>query len=676
MAYSLSGRLIAFTLAFILVVSVATAAQTVNLLTRMYNPDGGFGSYGSAVTAHSRIRHSVLHSGSIRGLVYFNGGGGQTDEGFWVGERPGPSPYEVRAALIVNGQHYPLYYQGSRDAPLESGALVEMHLESPIQLHPGDEVVSITRYRFPAGSVLPRTTKMHWVSGQPYEDDAFLTSSEDVDYVDLPLDLWPSQAFFAPPQPNGWGTAVIGPAAALGTRKGTSIRPAVEVWGTSRAEDFPLHRGGFNVEASGIFGRALVELGMPYLSLHRGAARGWVDTTPEHSLYRRMLAHGSDVAILFHGVNDWHTGRTVAQFQEMVREFARAQRARGKWVLIATEYPNANSTDGFTTVEGQTPKSSESRRIAANDWIRGVISDADLLAAGGDPSIRREDSFDDYIEVADAIESSRNSGRFRPGTILTVVPVTTGSGTVTELAEGGLEVGRYHDHLAYVVEGTGAGQFRCIAGNDEDTLYLFEPWAVPLDETSRVALVESMVGYPSPNGLHASHVARALASVPVREKLQELLVRFPLHVQAFRPLGDASVREPLENLFHPDGKRALVMGRSTVTGVTPLGFRASFRGTDFRIQNRRLLLRASSPMGPTTLQVRHRLPNAKKWRIVGEIVLGPEPTDHEILFPSMGFGQILPSQLPVEIEAQIVEAPRNNRGLTLEVDFLRLVLDL
>jgi hypothetical protein len=30
----------------------------------------------------------------------------------------------------------------------------------------------------------------------------------------------------------------------------------------------------------------------------------------------------------------------------------------------------------------------------------------------------------------------------------------------------------------------------------------------------------------------------------------------------------------------------------------------------------------------------------------------------------------------VEIEAQIVEAPRNNRGLILEVDFLRLVLDL
>jgi hypothetical protein len=227
-----------------------------------------------------------------------------------------------------------------------------------------------------------------------------------------------------------------------------------------------------------------------------------------------------------------------------------------------------------------------------------------------------------------------------------------------------------------VVEGKGAGQFRCIAGNDEDTLYLFEPWAESLDETSRIALVESMVGYPSPNGLHASQAARALASVPVREKLQELLVRFPLHVQAFRPLGDASVREPLENLFHPDGKPVRVAGRSTVTGATPLGFRASFRGTDFRIQNRRLVLRASSPMGPITLQIRHRLPNTQKWRTLGEVALGPEPSDHEVLFPRQEGRRNIPSQSPVEIEAQIVEAPRNNRGLILEVDFLRLVLDL
>jgi hypothetical protein len=597
--------------------SPAIADQTVNLLTRMYNPDGGFNSYGNAVTAHSRIRHSVLHQGWIRGLVYFNGGGGQTNDGYWVGERPGPSPLEVRAALIVNGQHYPLYFRGGRDASLEPGAIVEMHLESPIQLQPGDEVVSVTRYRFAAGSLLPRYTKMHWVTGQAFEDDAFLTSSQEQDYVDLPKEFWPSQAFLAPPQQNGWGTSMIGPAAALGTRSGSEIRPSVEVWGTSRAEDFPLNRGGFHVEASGIFGRALVELGMPYLSLHRGSARGWVDTAPENTLYRRMLAHGSDVVLFFHGVNDWHTGRTVAQFQEMVRAFSRVERARGKWVLIATEYPNATSTDAFTTVEGQTPKASEAKRIAINEWIRGTISDADLLAAGGNPSIRREDCFDDFIEVADAIESSRNSGRFRPGTVLSVIPVASGSGTVAELAQGGLEIGRYHDHLAYVVEGKGAGQFRCIAGNDEDTLYLFEPWAESLDETSRIALVESMVGYPSPNGLHASQAARALASVPVREKLQELLVRFPLHVQAFRPLGDASVREPLENLFHPDGKRVRVAGRSTVTGASPLGFRASFRGTDFRIQNRRLVLRASSPMGPITLQIRHRLPNAQKWRTLG-----------------------------------------------------------
>lgn len=92
-----------------------------------------------------------------------------------------------------------------------------------------------------------------------------------------------------------------------------------------------------------------------------------------------------------------------------------------------TVTPSASSTDGWTTLTNQTPDVGTTygglnrwqRSIAYNDWMRDGAPILAGVAAPGttDPTAKRAGQaghpLKGYLEIADVIESARNSGKFR-----------------------------------------------------------------------------------------------------------------------------------------------------------------------------------------------------------------------------------------------------------------------
>lgn len=116
------------------------------------------------------------------------------------------------------------------------------------------------------------------------------------------------------------------------------------------------------------------------------------------------------------GAND--VGRGDAILQRYVEQWTWAKK-QGVKVYQTTVLPIASSTDRFATLEGQTPRENEAFRVRVNDWLRDGAPLLNGVPAIGtkDPAAVRIDQpghpLDGYIETADAVESSRNSGKWR-----------------------------------------------------------------------------------------------------------------------------------------------------------------------------------------------------------------------------------------------------------------------
>ncbi len=116
------------------------------------------------------------------------------------------------------------------------------------------------------------------------------------------------------------------------------------------------------------------------------------------------------------GAND--LGRGEAILEKYVEHWTWAKK-QGVKVYQVTVLPFTSSTDRFATLEGQTPKENEAFRVRINDWLRDGAPLRNGVPAIGtaDPSAVRighpDHPLDGYIETADAVESSRNSGKWR-----------------------------------------------------------------------------------------------------------------------------------------------------------------------------------------------------------------------------------------------------------------------
>ncbi|RYX78621.1 hypothetical protein EON76_02755 [bacterium] len=130
------------------------------------------------------------------------------------------------------------------------------------------------------------------------------------------------------------------------------------------------------------------------------------------------------------GINDLNSTTVTLDSAKQNHVTAWLDMARyGKPVYQCTLTPFTTSTDNWTSVAGQTsalPTGKEAIRVAINDWIRdgSPITIATMIAAptgatgagviragqAGHPLAAGDQFSKGYVEVADALESARNSG--------------------------------------------------------------------------------------------------------------------------------------------------------------------------------------------------------------------------------------------------------------------------
>lgn len=121
-----------------------------------------------------------------------------------------------------------------------------------------------------------------------------------------------------------------------------------------------------------------------------------------------------------YGINDLGTSATISAstFNGYIGDLKSVTGLAGKPYYHTTLTPRATSTDNWSTLGNQTAVTSNTSRVEFNDALRaGTITNVD-----------------GYIEIADANESSRNSGKWRVdnGRVLTSdVSTTNGSKTIT-----------------------------------------------------------------------------------------------------------------------------------------------------------------------------------------------------------------------------------------------------
>lgn len=133
---------------------------------------------------------------------------------------------------------------------------------------------------------------------------------------------------------------------------------------------------------------------------------------------RAIMGAGCTHALENYGRNDWGNSATLAQVQASRLAIATYFSARGVKVYAATNIPGTTSTDGWRTTANQTVTGGEAVRVALNNWIRGgaPISAGVAVAVGTSGALLMGQvghPYSGYFELADPVESSRDSGKFK-----------------------------------------------------------------------------------------------------------------------------------------------------------------------------------------------------------------------------------------------------------------------
>lgn len=200
------------------------------------------------------------------------------------------------------------------------------------------------------------------------------------------------------------------------------------------------------------------------------------------SFYRFALASNSSTAIVALGTNDiLASARTAAQVKADLLLLAAKIAPKVQKVLLCTLLPRTTSTDGWKTTGNQTTvttNSFNSVRIDVNAWIRARTSGYD------------------YIEVADLVESARDSGIWKaPGVALESGTATSGSGTTVVDTGKAWSVNQWTGYVCNVNNSnTQAG---VIASNTSNTLTL----------TVTGGALSPVVGVGNTYSIHAAYTA-------------------------------------------------------------------------------------------------------------------------------------------------------------------------
>jgi hypothetical protein len=362
-------------------------------------------SNGTDTIIETVVRHT-LAAGNVSSISlvlpggwYVNGSSGELDM---------PNSATISTAIeLPSGTRIPVFVNGVRRAQMEIGSLGILCDPVAVTIKETDARYFLTRTRVTVtagGKFVPNV-----VANNTYNTGEGVLRGTD-DSVDHTL---------------------VG---SIGTTAGFGIGPML-VLGESDAIGLPVNAENGDSIANGtadqmadggFITRVIRALRVPSVKTTNAGGTN-ADVLLDSSWRRHTLTLGCTHAIHEGGVNDVRGGAlTAAALKAQDIAKWRADYDTGKRVLVTTMTPTGtSSTDAFATVENQTilNGTAQAARIDRNNWIRAgaplnpttfaplTAGDGAAVTFGqaGHPAVG-------YLEVADLVESARDSGKFIAGT--------------------------------------------------------------------------------------------------------------------------------------------------------------------------------------------------------------------------------------------------------------------
>ncbi|WEK53336.1 MAG: GDSL-type esterase/lipase family protein [Candidatus Cohnella colombiensis] len=168
--------------------------------------------------------------------------------------------------------------------------------------------------------------------------------------------------------------------------------------------------GGATTMLSSYANRAAIKWGRGVLIGGSSGQEAFSAKALANMKYRMRLAEYATCAVVNYGTNDFFYNRTLQEVKDALLIIGNRLKSYGLKPYICTICPRVTSTDSYATLTNQSPVNSQfaaglSDRNLLNDWIRTTPA-----------------PFVGYIDMADAVESSRNSGKWK------VAPAMTADG--------------------------------------------------------------------------------------------------------------------------------------------------------------------------------------------------------------------------------------------------------
>ncbi|NKZ63114.1 hypothetical protein GTG23_00850 [Rhodococcus hoagii] len=424
-------------------------------------------------------------------------------------DQDGAAPLPARAAFMVGGKTYPVTFRGSRDVTVDPGGYITC---DPL----GVEVAKGETFY-----TLIYTSSTSWKPNR-----ISYTSSDSGGFV-ATTDATASGSTI----PADGASGLLAPALVTGVPAKVGQR-TVAIAGDSIASGAG---DGYNGTAHPVALGAPMRAGGGYLARALRGRTGTVQVAQPSDLaqnfrkadkhFRRgTLVSSATDAICEYGINDLGAslGHAVVK-QELVNTWMVLAR-RGLRVWQPTLTPYSTSSNGWITTAGQTPFSGAADRVQVNDWIRDGApitgSTPAAVGASGGSVVRAGQPghpLHSWWEAADAVESSRNSGRWMaPERTIADGEMTVGSRVLTSATAAFTSADLYKPVTVAGAGASGATLSGFIGAVLSATqVNLSTAGNTALNAATAVTGATAGIGTPTTDGVHPSAITHAILATTV-----------------------------------------------------------------------------------------------------------------------------------------------------------------
>ena len=406
-------------------------------------------------------------------------------------EQPNTNSLTIKVALEYDGVTYPMYFGGVREKILAGGDVVST---DPIFISiPTDAIFYIRTYcdTGAAGNYYPYKVRYQGAGYGGY--DSWVATTDSVDATGeltgkLPKGLLhPIGVHSAVPEQLPW-VAVVGDSTVVTSDASYSGN------GNALTEYFDYTAGpsSYWSMGGGWPSRYLRSKNIPSISVAFGSeAAGYF--LGNNIAIRSKVINGATHWLVVDGRNDLTSGAVTAQSViDKLTAIGMLALANHAVPVISTILPKSTG-DSRSITEQTTDGNTNPARIAINDWARTVPY-----------------PFAGCIDVADAVETERNSGIWNVGPVMHSGSVSSADATHLSVDPAMFQnYALWNGFSVRITGGTGAGQIRNLSNNTTTTITISVAWETIPDATSTFEIFSPL----SIDGVHPWVYGHYLISV-------------------------------------------------------------------------------------------------------------------------------------------------------------------